>query len=136
MKRILLDTNAYTALMSGSREIADALNTAEEVLLSVLVIGELLDGFLGGSRNKQNREILRRFREKPRTNTVPVTPETAEWFALVKQQLKKKGKPIPLNDVWIAAACMEHSAALLTLDKHFQEIDGLIATSSFYDAFG
>ena len=126
MRRIILDTNAYTALMSGSQPIAEKLNKAEVVIFPSIVVGELLDGFLGGTRNEQNREILHRFREKPRTITISVTPDTAEWFAPIKQQLQKKGTPIPMNDIWIASCCMEHGAALLTMDKHFQEIDGLM----------
>lgn len=123
--RILIDTSAYSALMGGWTAVADALAGSEAVLLSVVVVGELLDGFLGGTRERQNRDELRRLREKPRTVAVPVTEDTAEWFAVLKQQLRRKGTPIPLNHVWIAATCMEHGAALLSLDSHFREIDGL-----------
>ena len=77
----LLDTNACTALFSGDK------------------IAELYDGFSGGSRYRENMEIIRRFREKPRTVCVPITDSTAEWFAEIKQILKKKGRPIPINDV-------------------------------------
>ena len=109
-----MDTNAYSALMSGDQGIADELARSEAILLTPIVIGELLDGFLGGSRPRENRELLRRFRAKPRTLCVPITDETAEWFALIKRQLRKKGKPIPINDVWIAASCLEHGARLLS----------------------
>ncbi len=123
--RVLIDTSAYSALMGGWTAVADALAESEAVLLSVVVVGELTDGFLGGTRERQNRDGLRRFREKRRTVAVPVTEDTAEWFAVLKQQLRRKGTPIPLNDVWIAATCMEHGAALLSLDSHFRAIDGL-----------
>lgn len=126
MDRVLLDTNAYTALMAGDGSIADELSRYGAVLLSPIVIGELYDGFLSGSRNKANRDILAAFREKPRTVSVPITDSTAEWFAEIKRMLRKKGRPIPVNDVWIAASCMEHGARLLTLDGHFGEIDGLL----------
>ena len=125
MSRVLIDTNAYSALIAGGRWIADELARSEAVLLSPVVIGELLDGFLSGSRNAENRRTLARFRGKPRTVTVPITDETAEWFAQIKQGLRAKGRPIPINDVWIAASCMEHGAVLLSLDSHFDEIDGL-----------
>ena len=124
--RIMIDTNAYTALMMGSTRIADILAGSEAILLSAVVVGELYDGFRGGSRSLENNEILRRFREKPRTVCVPVTDTTAEWFAEIKQMLRKKGRPIPINDVWIAASCMEHGARLLSLDAHFSEIEGLL----------
>jgi tRNA(fMet)-specific endonuclease VapC len=124
--RALVDTNAYTALLAGDARIAAELSEREAVLLNPIVIGELLEGFLNGSRNQQNREVLRAFRDKPRTVTVPMTEDTAEWFAQIKQSLRKRGTPIPINDVWIAATCMEHGAALITLDEHFSHIDGLV----------
>ena len=126
MSRVLLDTNAYSALMSGDGTIADELTKHEAILLSPIVIAELYDGFLNGERNLENRQILGRFREKPRTVCVPITDATADWYAEIKRILRKKGRPIPINDVWIAASCMEHGARLLSLDSHFAEIDGLL----------
>ncbi len=126
MGRLLIDTNAYTALLAGNKEIADKLAKSDAVLLSPVVLGELLDGFEGGSRNSENRKTLMRFRERPRTVCVPITDETADWFAHIKQQLRRKGKPVPINDVWIAASCMEHGAKLISLDIHFANIDGLL----------
>jgi predicted nucleic acid-binding protein len=126
MRRILIDTNAYSALMSGDSRIADELARNDAILLSPIVIAELYDGFQNGSRNRENRAILLRFREKPRTVCVPITDATADWYAEIKRMLRKKGRPIPTNDVWIAASCMEHGAFLLSLDAHFSEIDGLL----------
>ena len=126
MKRLLLDTNAYAALMAGDTRVADALAKAEAILISSIVLGELLDGFLNGSRERQNRELLERFLAKPRTVKLPITPDTAEHFAAVKRQLRRKGKPIPTNDVWIAASCLEHGATLLSFDTHFAEVDGIL----------
>jgi len=126
IRRVVIDTNAYSALLAGNESIAYALAECEKVLLCAVVIGELLDGFAGGSKEAENRRRLERFRQKPRTATVPITEATAEWFAKIKQQLRRKGKPIPINDVWIAAVCMEHGAAILSEDGHFVQIDGLL----------
>jgi tRNA(fMet)-specific endonuclease VapC len=126
MSRILLDSNAYTALMAGDSRIADLLAASEAILLSPVVIGELLEGFLGGSRNLENRRILDQFRAKPRTVSVPITDATAEWFAEIKRSLRRQGRPVPINDVWIAASCMEHGARLLSFDSHFDDVDGLL----------
>lgn len=126
MSRVLIDTNAYSALMAGDESIADELAQHEAILLSPVVIAELYDGFLRGTRNRDNRLILSRFREKPRTVCVPITDATADWYAEIKRILRNKGRPIPINDVWIAASCMEHGARILTLDAHFEEIDGLL----------
>jgi len=124
--RCLLDTSAYSALLAGDERIADVLRDADAVLLSPVVIGELYDGFLGGTRNVRNQEILEEFRQRPRTVIVPILDETAEWFAEIKQMLKRKGRPIPIHDVWIAASCMEHGARLLSMDTHFSNIEGLL----------
>lgn len=126
MSRVLLDTNAYTALLAGDERVASILASSEAVLLSPIVIGELVDGFLGGSRQRENRETLERFRSKPRTVMVPITDETSERFALVKRQLRAKGRPIPANDLWIAASCLEHGAMLLSFDQHFAWVEGIL----------
>ena len=117
--------------MAGDARIADVLAGSEAVLLSPIVVGELFDGFLGGTRDLANRQILERFRERPRTVMVPVTDATAEWFAHVKRGLRLRGRPIPINDVWIAASCIEHGATLLSFDSHFDAIDGLRRYSGF-----
>lgn len=126
MSRCVIDTNAYSALMGGNSGVAEILNHSEAILLTPVIIAELYDGFVNGTRNRENREILARFRAKPRTVCVPITDATSEWYAEIKRMLRMKGKPIPINDVWIAASCMEHGARLLSFDSHFAEIDGLL----------
>ncbi len=126
MARLLIDTNAYAALLRGDGRVADELARSEAVLLSPIVVGELYDGFRNRTHQKENREIFDRFRGKPRTLCVPITDATAEWFAEIKRMLRAKGKPIPTNDIWIAASCLEHGAHLLSFDAHFGEIDGLL----------
>jgi predicted nucleic acid-binding protein len=64
---------------------------------------------------------------------VASTAATADLYALVYAALRRKGQPIPSNDLWIAASCLEHGAALLTLDAHFQAIDGLRAGQCLED---
>lgn len=87
--RCLLDTKAYSALITGDGRIADVLRDADAVLLSPAVIGELYDGFRGGTQNARNREILEKFRRKPRSVMIPILDETAEWFAEIKQMLRR-----------------------------------------------
>ena len=92
--RILLDTNAYSALMRGHAEVADM---AE------------LDAFL----------------DNPYVSLVPVTLTTADRFARIAAALRARGRPIPTNDIWIAAHAMETGAEMLSFDEHFGAIDGL-----------
>lgn len=89
------------------------------------VLGELLGGFAAGKRESANRSELAQFINVPRVKVVPSTAATADLYALVYAALRRKGQPIPTNDLWIAASSLEHGAALLTLDTHFQGIDGL-----------
>ncbi len=125
--KALIDTNAYADLMRGDVAIARFLDDAEVVYLSTIVAGELMAGFRGGSLEKLNRQWLREFIAKGgKTIVLKVGMETAERFALVKDALKRKGKPIPINDIWISAQCMETGAVLLSRDAHFDAVDGLL----------
>jgi tRNA(fMet)-specific endonuclease VapC len=125
VRPILLDTNAYTAFMLGVEEVVEVLAHAERLLVSSVVLGELLGGFAAGTREPKNRAELASFLDSPRVESVPVTAQTADSYALVYANLRRKGQPIPTNDLWIAASALEHGAALLTRDAHFSQVDGL-----------
>lgn len=124
-RKILLDTNAYAAYRRGDPRVLEALGAAERVHVPVFVIAELLYGFKAGSRELQNRRELRDFLGKPTVRTAHTTDDTADLFATVKEQLCRKGEPIPTNDVWIAAHCLETGSTLVTFDDRFEVIDGL-----------
>ena len=125
MKNILLDTNAYVALLRGDEKVLEALAIAENVYMSVIVLGELFDGFRGGSRLQKNRKLLDQFLSCPHVHLLSLGLETADVFGEIKQQLKKSGNPIPINDVWISAHSIENGAVLITYDKHFKKVSGL-----------
>jgi len=123
--RILLDTNAYSALMRGHEEVAERVRRAERVVLSAVVAGELLLGFRLGTRLKKSTAELEAFLDNPYVSLVPVTPTTADRFARIAAALRARGRSIPTNDIWIAAHAMETGAELLSFDAHFEAIDGL-----------
>jgi len=125
MKKILLDTNAYSSYLRGDKKVLDILSDAEKILLSVFVIGELYYGFRGGNNESRNKLILEQFIDKPNVKIIRASQETAEIFAVIKHNLKKSGNPIPLNDVWIAAHALETSSVLVTYDRHFQQVSNL-----------
>ena len=125
MKSILLDTNAYTRLLTGEEDVLDVIGTAETVYMSIFVLGELYAGFAGGTKERGNKDTLNRFLRKPSVKILNATSETAEVFGMVKQALKKAGTPLPINDVWIAAHTLETGSTLVTYDGHFKKIAGI-----------
>src|SRR5262245_54506920 len=126
MTKLLLDTNAYTALLSGDEAVLKALASADTVYMSIFVLGELYAGFLGGNKNAENRKLLTSFLSKPTIRILHGTSDTAEIFGVIKDRLRQNGTPIPINDVWIAAHALENGSQLLTYDSHFKKVAGLL----------
>ena len=125
MKNILLDTNCYSAYLTGDERVLNVLVEAESVYMSIFVLGELFAGFRGGSKMQQNLDYLKQFLAKKTVKVLDATMETSEIFGDLKEKLKKNGSPIPINDVWIAAHALETGSVLITYDAHFQNITGL-----------
>ena len=123
--RLLLDTNAYSALLRGSEAVATRVRKAHSILFSTVVAGELLYGFRNGSRYVSNREQLEAFLANPYVTLIPVTLNTADRFGLIASALRKNGTPIPVNDIWVAAQGLESGADLLSFDAHFRHVAGL-----------
>ncbi len=123
--KILLDTNGYSALMRGVDAVVERVTRAEQVLLSTVVAGELMFGFRQGTRLRKNLAEFDAFLDNPHVTVVPVSLATADRFGRIAAALRAKGRPIPANDIWIAAHTMETGADLLSFDAHFREVDGL-----------
>jgi predicted nucleic acid-binding protein len=126
MKRILIDTNVYAAFKKNETDAVTVFRTAEYIGVNTIVLGELLSGFRGGNQEANNRRELEQFLDSPRVNVIQVDEETAEFYAKIFWFLKRKGKPIPTNDLWVAASAMRNGLSLFTYDEHFGNIDGLI----------
>jgi tRNA(fMet)-specific endonuclease VapC len=124
--RVQLDTNAYVGFKGGDPDTIDVIRLADRLALSTVVLGELLAGFALGSRESENRRELARFLESPRVEIVRLGRDTAIFYAAVYAQLRAKGRPVPTNDMWVAASALEHGSVLLTHDRHFTAVDGLI----------
>jgi tRNA(fMet)-specific endonuclease VapC len=126
MRPVLIDTNAYSAFKRGEKDIIEIIQHSEKIGISPIVLGELLGGFDHGNKAKQNRHELHQFLASSRVNIFPLTMDTANFYSQVYSSLKRKGHPIPTNDIWIAAQALENGCMVCTYDKHFQVIDGLI----------
>lgn len=123
--RALLDSNAYVRLMQGNEKVAGIVRSAEEVLLSTVVLGELLYGFRHGTRYERNARAMRAFLDNPYVTVVPVEEITADRYSRIAAALRAKGRPIPTNDIWIAAHAMQTGADLVSADRHFEHVEGI-----------
>lgn len=112
--------------MKGHQGVADILRRSREVLLSPVVAAELLYGFRRGSRYERNYRDFQAFLENPHVRVPPITMITADRFARIAIALRSKGKPIPTNDIWIASHALESGADLISFDRHFGLVDGLV----------
>ncbi len=125
MKKILLDTNAYVKYLMGDENVLNLLSKADIVYLSIFVLGELYAGFRGGNKFEHNIGYLEQFRKKSTVQIINGSGETAEIFGQIKNNLKKNGTPLPINDIWIASHAIETGSIIVTYDAHFLKIPGL-----------
>lgn len=125
MRRVIIDTNIYVAFKKGERSVIEVFRNFDYIGLDITVIAELLSGFKCGLREKENRRELESFINNPRVRLINHDFETAEFYSSIYARLKEKGKPIPTNDIWIAATAMQHGIAVFSKDQHFDEVDGL-----------
>jgi len=124
--RIMVDTNAYSGFKRGDGGIVETLARADEILVPAIVLGELRAGFKGGRREGDNLRELEEFLATPRVSVHPLGEETAIFYAEIYTTLRAEGKPIPTNDLWIAAAALETGAILISRDAHFEAVPGLV----------
>ena len=120
-----IDTSAYSAFNRDQHGLGRFINADSEIFVPLTVIGELQAGFKSGGREQDNQLLLADFLNLPNVAILRPGEKTAENYADIYAQLRSIGKPIGANDIWIAAACLEHELPLLTLDSHFQQIEGL-----------
>ena len=122
--KLVLDTNIYSDYAEGLPETVNFLAThSKHLYLPSVVIGELNFGFIKGSRRQFNERKLRQFINRLRVEIIDVDEDVARKYAIVFLSLHKKGTKIPINDIWIAASCMEIGGTLLTRDRHFTVVE-------------
>ena len=121
---IALDTSVAIRFLNGDTAITTRVFAIPEIILPMVVVGELLFGAENSARPLQN---LPRYLEFISACIVmPLGRETAATYARTRLALKRQGRPIPMNDVWIAAQCLEHGWVLVTDDTDFDYVDGLM----------
>jgi len=122
-ERILLDTNALSAIADSDPKALKKFQAATVVCIPVIVLGEYLFGINQSRFRHEYEQWLAALPSDIRV--LEVTRETAGFYARVRAQLKKAGTPIPSNDLWIAALSRQHSLDLLSRDKHYDAVQGL-----------
>ncbi len=126
--KLVLDTNIYSDYAEGVPETVDFMAThGEHLYIPSVVLGELQFGFMKGRRQRFNEKHLETFINRLKVEIIPVDAGVARKFAIIFLSLQKEGTKIPINDVWIAASCMEIGGTLLTRDKHFEIVDQIEA---------
>ena len=133
MIAVALDTNAYSDAKLGLPDAVAIVRSVDVIGVPVVVLGEILAGFLAGKRGRTNREELDRFLRTPRVRVLTADADTADRYAEIWRALRARGRPIPTNDLWIAALAIQHGFRLFTRDAHFTEVVGLRIVTSAAD---
>lgn len=120
---MILDTNALSGAADGDPGALEIIAGAERIAVPVIVLGEYRLGIAQSRHRKEYEEWLREW--VAAVTVLDVDRETTYYYAKIGLELKKIGKPIPSNDLWIAALCGQHSLPLLSRDRHFDVVSGL-----------
>jgi tRNA(fMet)-specific endonuclease VapC len=122
--KLVLDTNVCCDYAEGIPDCVEAIAThGEQIYMPAIVIGELMVGFMKGMKQQFNEKKLRQVMSRLNIEIIEVTADVARKYGIIYLSLQKKGAKIPINDVWIAACCMEVGGTLLTRDTHFASVE-------------
>jgi predicted nucleic acid-binding protein len=122
MSRYCLDTSAYSHFKRGDQQVVQIIEGAEWIGMPTIVVGELRVGFLLGGRRSANEDELREFLSKPVVEILGVDSEVTRHYAEIFVDLRRAGRPLPTNDIWIAAVAARHGSLVLSYDEHFKAI--------------
>jgi tRNA(fMet)-specific endonuclease VapC len=123
--KLAIDTNAYSYNLLNDSAVVEYFTNKNTIYIPIVVIAELRYGFKNGNRLQADTQLLDDFLSAPSTAILHITEKTADIYSDIAFQLKKTGRPINTNDIWIAALCIENNRPLLTKDQDFQHIPGL-----------
>jgi tRNA(fMet)-specific endonuclease VapC len=120
---VILDTNALSAVADDEPAAVHIFSQAASIELPVIVLGEYRYGIAQSRRHNEYEKWLHELIAAARI--LPVDDETSDHYARIRAELKKAGRPIPSNDLWIAALCRQHRLPLMSQDKHFDAVQNL-----------
>lgn len=122
MTRICLDTSAYSNFRRDEPRAVEHLDRATWIGVPSVVVGELCSGFILGTRTDENFDALGNFLNHPLVEVLSITEDVARIYAEIFVDLRRRGRPLPTNDIWIAATAARAGASVLTFDDHFRDI--------------
>jgi len=122
--RFLLDTNIVIAIFSNDKSVMEQLALAKEVFVPIIVLGELYYGAQKSNKIERNLMHINEFAES--CSVLICDTETSKQYGELKNLLRAKGRPIPENDIWIAAIAKQHELTLVSRDDHFKEIEDFL----------
>jgi len=123
VRSAILDTNVLIMFFEkGGRDLAAALSVYDEIILTPTILGEYRAGIGPDKRGRASEAALNAFLSQDSVRMVGMSEKTAIFYAKVYRALKNAGKPIPVNDIWIAASALEHAVELCSFDAHFSAI--------------
>lgn len=125
MSQVVIDTSAYSAFRRGVASVRPHLTSKHDVLVPIIVLGELRAGFAAGGQQAENECLLKYFLGLPNVSVLSIKDSTTHEFGAIFASLKVIGRPIGQNDLWIAAIAREIGVPLLTLDSDFSQVKGL-----------
>lgn len=123
-RKLLIDSNVVIDYLAGDEKCVRLMQESKRIFVPVIVIGELLAGARRSQRVEHNVQKIETFLEH--SEVLPCDRETAGHFADIQNDLRARGRPIPENDVWIAAVAQQHGLVLATRDAHFDEVTTVV----------
>lgn len=120
---MILDTNAVSSLLAGDDRIGQILPQADGHHLPLVVVAEYQFGLLGLKKRSRLQSLFRRLE----AGSILLCPDrdTVNWYAAIRLELKRTGRPIPENDLWIAALARQHTLEIVSQDPHFDSVQGI-----------
>lgn len=120
---MILDTNALSATADNDPDVVKVISNARRIAIPVIAIGEYRHGIARSRFVDRYQQWLDTFLDA--SPILDVTNETSYHYAAIHSELSQVGRPIPVNDLWIAALCRQHNSPLLSRDKHFDLVRDL-----------
>jgi tRNA(fMet)-specific endonuclease VapC len=120
---LILDTNALSAVADGEASAMQIVARVGNPLVPVIALGEYRLGIAQSRHRASYESWLGDWIAA--ASVLQITDETTHSYAAIAVELKRNGTPIPVNDLWIAALCRQHSLPLLSRDRHFDFVSGI-----------